>query len=455
MNRAIFYQLVIGAALVLLSACSTARQPLNPGTDLPPRFSESGFREPSQKWWEDFADPELDPLIETALADNPSLRATWDRLSQAEAIVQRERAGLFPALEVGAEAGGFKSEPPVRRADFGFSSTASYELDLWGRVRQNTAAAAADTRALEAELQAAAISLSSTVATVWYELIEQRAQLDLLDRQIANNERLLELVTLRFRQGQVPAADVLRQRQLVEDRRGDRAEVGAEIKLREHALATLIGRAPTTLRFPNRRELINLPSLPATGVPAELLQRRPDVRQAVQRIEAADARVAVAIADRYPRIDLRAVYETTAISPSALFISWIATFVSQLTQPLFDAGRRAAEVDRTRAVASEAINNYRSKVLESLQEVEDALARERRQRELLASLVSQLKLASDTTTSLRDRYIQGAVNYLDILNATTSQQDLERRILSARRDLIAQRIALVRALAGGWTMKMP
>ncbi len=455
MKRALVCRTAVGIAISLLTACSTARQPLSLGTELPPRFSETGLREPAQKWWEDFADPELNTFVETALADNPSLRATWERLAQAEAIVKRERAGLFPTLELGAEAGGFKSVPSVRRNDFGLSSAASYELDLWGRVRGNAAAAAADARSREAELQAAAISLSASVASVWYELIEQRAQLDLLERQIANNEQLLELVTLRFRQGQVPAADVLRQRQLVEDRRGDRAAVKAEIKLREHALATLLGRAPTTLRFPDRRELIALPPLPSTGVPAELLQRRPDVRQAVFRIEAADQRVAVALADRYPRIDLRAVYETSAISPSALFTSWIATFVSQLTQPLFDAGRRAADVERTKAVVSEAIYDYRTQVLASLQEVEDALARERRQRELLASLESQLKLARDTTASLRNRYIQGATNYLDILNATTSQQDLERRILSVRRDSMTQRIALVRALAGGWTMNTP
>ena len=282
---------------------------------------------------------------------------------------------------------------------------------------------------------------------------------------VITNEKVLHLVTLRFRQGVASAADVLRQQQLIEQTRGDTKDVVAQIGTLSHQLAILIGQPPKSVHIPKDNALIMLPPLPTTGLPVELLQRRPDVQGDFYQVQAADARIAAAIAERFPRIDLSGgittnltstlVSGTFASAPAGLFSSWIGDIAAQIVTPIFNAGARAAEVDRTKAVLSEALNTYESTVLQAIREVEDALTREAQQREKTVSLERQFHLANQVIERLRARYIQGATAYLDVLNALASQQVLERQILTARRSLIDFRVDLAKALAGGWELKKP
>jgi outer membrane protein TolC len=191
--------------------------------------------------------------------------------------------------------------------------------------------------------------------------------------------------------------------------------------------------------------------LPATGVPAELLQRRPDLQAARLRIAAADARIAAAVAARYPRIDLSAAL-TSSSSSGELFSDWLGNLAAQLVAPLFDGGQRSAEAQRARAAALEALNEYRQALLEALGEVEVALATEFGQRRYLASLENQLQQAAAVQRQERQRYFQGDSDYLSVLDALRSRQALERQQVTAKRQLLSDRINLVRALAGGWSM---
>lgn len=450
---------VTGLALLTLasSACSVGDEvkPVAPVAELPTSFLASGRTPLSGRWWESLDDPELSLLVERALAGSPTLAQTWDRLRQAEAVVRREGADELPGLDLDASAEKAYSDVGDLGEEFSVGFAASYELDLWGRVRAASAGARFDLQAREAELEAAAITLSAEVAQAWYELLEQRALRNLLNQQIETNERILELTELRFRQGQAELADVLRQRQLVEQRRGEIEDVRAAIATREHQLAVLLGHAPRSLELPARDGFAHLPPLPETGMPIELIRRRPDVRQAFHDVQAADARIAAAIAEQYPRIDLSVPFTSMATRPGDLFSTWLATLVAQLTLPLFDAGERAAEVDRTRAVLSERLNVYEEQVLEALREVEDALAREIRQRDKVASLERQLELADQTVERLTDRYVQGNTDFLDVLDALDSQQDVAQQLITARRQHVQFRIDLGRALAGGWEMSPP
>ncbi|MGE0474812.1 MAG: TolC family protein, partial [Nitrospirales bacterium] len=306
-----------GIAMILMTGCLIAPQPIELKTQPPDSFSRSGPMPLPDKWWETFDDPALNRMIETALTDNFSLLATWDRLRQAEAIAVRERAQRFPSLN-GTNTSSRSRDSEGNQTDrVGMGLQMAYELDLWGRVRANTSAAYFDVQVSQADLNVAAITLSAEIAKTWYALLEQRGQLSLLESQIATNEQVLKLVTLRFRQGVASAADVLRQRQLVEQTRGNTKDVRAQIETLSHQLAILLGQPPKSVDIPSDKSLIQLPPLPDTGLPGELIHRRPDVQAIFYQVQAADARVAAAIAERFPRIDLAGALTTNLSSTLA------------------------------------------------------------------------------------------------------------------------------------------
>lgn len=430
--------------------------------ELPETFSTVGDGQLADQWWTVFADPDLSALIEQGLGANFDLRSAWDRLAQAEAIARRETAPLFPSLDLqasttrteltqtaaqGSGAGG--------RNDVRLGIATSYEIDLWGRVRALRSAARRDVDARVADVDIAAITLSAEIAATWFELVEQRRQVDVLDAQIGTNERVLELIGLRYQRGRVAAADVLRQRQLLESTRGERPLLEARAGVLEHLLATLIGVAPGTADLPAARALPELPELPAAGLPADVIARRPDVHSAYLAILAEDRRLAAARADRYPRLSLTGNASFAARDLRDLFDNWLATLTANLVAPLLDGGSRAAEVDRVRAVVSERVHDYGQTVLIALREVEDALTRERAQREYLASLVAQLETSRVVVERIGEQYLFGATDYLEVLTALATNQNLQRSRETAVRELLGFRVELHRAIAGRFGVTRP
>jgi len=453
--------LIIATALFVTS-CAAPKPDVKPLAEVPHGFSTSGTELLPNQWWLTFNDPALNTLIEEALSGNFSLRSVWDRLSQAEASARKAGAPLWPSVTGTFDAGRTRSEVSgrapdeiVNGTDLSLGAVASYEVDLWGRVRSTRDAAALDVLATREQLQAAAITLSAQVAGAWYALVEQRKQVLVLERQKKANEDVLEVITARWRSGQANAADVLRQRQLVESSRGDLVLVEANVTLLEHQLAILLGKAPKASVVPQQAVLPEPDPLPDAGLPSDLIQNRPDIRRAYYNVMSADRRVAAAVADRYPRIGISASIDTSGDEWRDLFNNWMGTLAANAAAPLFDAGARKAEVERTRAVVSESLNNYGQAVLDALGEVEDALEKERRQRDYIVSVDKQLDLSKRTIDRLTDSYLYGAVNYIDILQALVTQQSLERSQLQSRRDLLQFRIDLCRALGSGWELSPP
>jgi NodT family efflux transporter outer membrane factor (OMF) lipoprotein len=455
-RRAVLFTMAAMSVAAGLAACSQAPEPVATRAGLPDTFSRSGDAPRVDRWWRRFDDATLSDLVERALADEPGLRATWARLVQATAVAGRTRAERFPSIDGTGEARiEDGSELRMSRESYALGLSASYEVDLWGRVDARADAARLDARASRQDLRAAALTLSGEVADAWYRLLAERARLDLLRQQLETNTKVERVVNVRVRQGQAALADLLRQRELVERTREQIATAEGEIAQIEHELAVLLGRAPGTADVPDARALPAAPPLPETGVPAELLQRRPDVRERLLRVQAADKRVAAAVADQYPRIDLTGALSTNSAEPAKLFTSWMGNLASQLTVPLIDAGQRESEVDRTQAVVAERLAQYEETALTAIREVEDALARERQQRRRVASLREQVELARQSVERLRGRYIGGNTDFLDVLDALTRVQDLERTLIDARRARLAARIELARALAGGVTPPRP
>jgi NodT family efflux transporter outer membrane factor (OMF) lipoprotein len=445
------------AAFITLSCASVPRRGDVPAF-VPDTFSPSGMEVLPDRWWRSIGDTTLTRLVEQALSDNLTLKGAYARLAQAEATARRDGAARFPSIDVQGAATQTERSGSTGSAPAGPEGTtlsagaaASYELDLWGRVRSLSKAADLDRQGSREDLKAAAMSLSAQVALTYYQLVEQVAQLDLLTRQLRLNEEVLELVTFRFRQGQVGASDVLRQRQLTASTQGEASLARSRKAGQEHALAILLGLPPSDGELETwARAFPSLPPSPAAGVPADLVRRRPDTRKAYMALLAADRRVAAAVAARFPRISLSAQTSTSGEDVDALFNTWVTNLAANLMMPLFDAGNRAAEADRRKAMAAEKLYAYKQTVLVSLGEVEDALVQEERQREYLGYLQSQLDMSGEVVRRTRDSYASGASTYLQVLDALRTNQQLERTVLSARRQLVAARVNLCRALGGGW-----
>lgn len=442
-------------AIVFLTACSAGVASRESPIQSQGPFSASGKQALPERWWETFADPSLNQLVERALSENLTLQKAWARLDQARAVARKAGADIWPQLN--AEAG-FSSTRSSNNSqtsteqNYSLGLAASFEIDLWGRISSSREAARLDSLGSLESLKTAALTLTAQIASTWFQLLEQTEQIELLEQQMDTNLKTLELVTLQFRTGQVGIADLLQQRQVVESRRGALSLATAQQQVLQNQLAVLLGEPPVQFRQPKLSRLGTLPPLPATGLQSDLLERRPDIREAWLRLQATDQRIASAVAERFPRLSLTARTSTSGEDMNDLFDNWLATLTANLLAPIIDGGRRQAEVDRTQAVAEEALHAYGQAVLEALAEVEDALVQEQRQVEYLASLNRQLELAEQATERIRERYLNGAENYQRVLTSLLSEQQLQRTRLSARSDLFANRIKLCRALAGGWEM---
>jgi len=453
------YPSILVACIVLLAACSPFQPAarLDAPGELPDAYALYGVEaQTPSPWWDAMESPELSRLIEEALADNFSLSEAWYRLQQARAAAVQAGAGLFPELEGFGSAGTSRSDSAggsvgsVGRQDYELGLTASYEVDLWGRVRSQREAALLDVKATEADLHAAVVSLAAEVASRWVQILSQRLQKKLLEEQLASNLTFLELIELRFRKAMVSALDVYQQKQVVENVRAKIPLVEAETQLLMHELAVLLGRPPRSDLSLNRKTMPSIGQLPALGLPADLLAARPDVRAAGMRLRAADWQVAEARANRLPALRIGAAAQYGPEELDRLFDTWLLSLAANLTAPIFDAGRRAAEVDRVRAAADENLWAYRRVVLTAVKEVEDALVRETRQREHIEALKAVITAARSGLREAIDRYRNGLSDYLPVLTQLLTVQDLEQNMIAQNEQLILYRIGLYRALGGQW-----
>jgi NodT family efflux transporter outer membrane factor (OMF) lipoprotein len=458
-----------------LLGCHVVDESRPPPVEVPEAYAQvGGTVDAADRWWEEFDDPELETLVANVLDDNLELRQAWARLEQAHALDKIARAGWFPSVR--AEAGvnhqrqnfnfgddfatpavpGFDFEFPENAVITGYplQLAASYEIDLWGRVRHGKKAAAQDVLQRRDEVEAQATTLAGEVADTWFRLLEVRARKDVLEKQVTSTEEYLDGLEYRFERGLASAADVQRLQGQVAARRRALVSVEPEERTLSHRLALLVGEAPGKAPLhPDRTELAKPPPLPRVGPPSTLIAARPDVRAAFRRVLAADHRVGVAIADRFPRLSLSASTGFQGRN-DGLFTNWIYSLSANLTQPIFEGGRRKAEVERTRAVVEEAVAAYGQAVLRAVVEVEDALARANNQ----AKVIEQLELEKVTAAQTLDRstadYLAGLADYLAVLDALRSLHALELEEVSARAREVQVRVQLYRALGGRWSTEL-
>jgi len=460
MNRYSRSYLIVVALLLLGGGCHRPAGKLELPMDIPEAFSAEGAIPTAPRWWEHFGDARLDALVKEALAGNFTLQTAWDRLAQAEAAAKRTNATFWPAVDwtAGTSTSRRDAKPTgtteTRTHSLGLA--AGYEVDLWSELAATRRAAQLDVLAQQEAVDTAAITISASVTGTWYQLAEAQALVQIAEAQIVANKRVLEIVTTQFRNGAARAADVLRQRQLVASTQAQLLSSQETVEVLQYQLAVLLGRAPSLAWAGAEIGFAEIVELPAVGVPTEVLWRRPDVRQSYRNVQAADQRLAVAIADQYPRLSLSAGLSTSSgASAQDLFRDWVTNLAANAMGPIFDAGLRKAEVERQRAIISERIHFWSEIVLGALQEVETALSQDRQQTLLLASIREQLTLAGQTYERNRESFMKGQVDYIRVLESLQSLQGLERSEVTARRILIQRRIDLYRAIAGPWEMQRP
>ena len=473
-NRASCFLRTASAVLVplVMAGCMVHQADTEPKSpvELPSQFnsldkdaSRAPNKEPDPgKWWEDFGDPELKGLVDRALTDSLQLKQTWARLTQAEALARQAGASLEPNVNLELSASrsrrNITAPGPAGTTTREFTSNSysasvpvAYEVDLWGKLRSRARAAAYDAFASRDDVEAAAMTLTASVAENWFNILEQRSKQKLLRQQMMTNEAFLELVMLRFGQGESSATEVLQQRQQVQGTRAQLSLGDAREQVLVQQLAVLVGRGPGSIVTPQRDELPNLPSLPSAGLPSELLQRRPDVRAAQRRVVAADYRVGEAIANRYPSLTLSASVGYSALSLSELFDSFVWSVMGSISASLWDGGRRSAEVDRTRAVLEERLMGYGQTLLTAVLEVESSLVNEKQQEAHIEELERQVQTSRQTLDIARLRYQQGLTDFLPVLTSLQALHAAEQNLLTSKRQLISHRIQLCRALGGTWT----
>jgi NodT family efflux transporter outer membrane factor (OMF) lipoprotein len=440
--------LILTALPLVLGGCFAPEKRAELPFDLPQEFSDLGEIEPQQKWWLDFNDPNLNELIAEALGNNFNLLAARDRIAEVRAIARKAGASLVPSIDGTGSASTLRNYQTDQSTDnFSLGLAASYEIDLWGRLRNTQDAALIELQASQEDYQTAAISLAAEVAITWFGLIETQLQMKLSLQQQQTNNKVLEVVTTQFRYGKVGIADVLQQRQLVESSNGDLAALTSAQRLLEHQLTILLA-IPVNSALPRLTTLPEMTALPESGVPIDLLFIRPDVKSSYFRLQAADYRSAAAVADKYPILSISADVSTSGDRTEDLFNNWFTNLGANLFGPIIDGGSRAADVQRTEAVSRQRYYDYGQTILEAVAEVEDALVRETQQRLVLQSLEIQLKLAAETIVHVGNRYRQGVEDYQRVLIALLSHQGLQRDILTNRLQLINSRIRLYRALSG-------
>jgi NodT family efflux transporter outer membrane factor (OMF) lipoprotein len=456
--------------LLAVSGCDLAPKYTMPLTKVPLSYKEASAFEPAHPldalprgaWWTVFGDPTLNDLETHVDTANPTLAASLAELQRARAIAAEARAGLFPSLSVGGYINSDRQSDrrplrspsqPGQYLDNAIDSQAHYEIDLWDRVANSIKAGRYAAQATAADLETVRLSLHAELASDYIELRGLDAQARVLENAVAAYGQAVRITQNRFAGKIASIIDVSRAQNQLGNAEAQLTDIKARRTLTEHAIAVLIGRQPAELTLPPTEWTLTLPEI-SSGLPSQLLERRPDVASAERQMAAANATIGVARAAFYPTLSLDMIYglQDTGFSLFSLPNQFWALGPG-IAMPLFEGGLRQAEQAAAIAGYRLALANYRATVLGAFQEVEDALSQQR----LLAAENQQegraLAAARQTLSGGTNLYNDGATNFLDVVIAQaeelhSEQADVDLRTRRAQADL-----ALVRALGGGWNVQ--
>ena len=447
--------------VVLLAGCTPyeLRDLRSPAVVMPESFdAPAPVLAVPEHWWLAFDEPGLDETVTQAFAENLDLRQAWARLQQAMAQATIVGAPVYPEVNLDGGAERSRTDSDGNRLygnQFRLGLGLTWELDLWQKIANRAEAARLLATATRDDVEQTALLLSGTVVDLWFTIQEQEQLLMVLGEQIQASRDQLEVVELRYGRGVGSALQVLQQRLQLAQVVSEVPTVEAELEVTKNQLAILLGRAPQFTIEPLPAPVLpELPAFPILPAPRELLDSRPDLRAAYKRLAAADLEVAAAIADMLPtiRISLDAAFSSPSLS--TLFDDTIASMGGSLLQPVFDADRRGAEVDRRKGLMLERASAFSEVFLVALREIKDAIDRELNQVVLLEEIREQVGIATATLAEARFSYANGQNEYLDVISALQSLQSVQRREVTVRKQLLATRASLYLALGGNWLREL-
>jgi NodT family efflux transporter outer membrane factor (OMF) lipoprotein len=464
--------LIATAAALVLGGCLVGPNYKAPAVPAPPAYSDSGHNgdwasaKPADAadrgaWWAVYQDPELNDLEQRCASANQNIAAALHVYEQAHDLVRVNRAALYPTVSIGGSASRnrISNTTPLRPAgspadywEFLIPLNISWEPDLWGGVRRQIESSAASAQASAADLADTRLSLQGMLAVTFLQLRGLDLQAQLLRSTLDTYTQTLQLTQALRKGGLVTEIDVQEAQAQLEEARAQLIDLGEQRAQYEHAIAVLIGEPATDFHIAERPLAGNPPAVP-TGVPSELLQRRPDIAAAERRVAAANALIGVAKAAYYPNITLGAGGGVETDMVSQLFNSGSAQWNAgpSASEILYDAGRRKAQVDYAVAQREQATALYREQVLSAFRDVEDQLSALRVLEEEATVQQRAVDAAKQSTGLSLLRYKRGLAAYLEVLTSQTVELNDER----AAAALVARRIVasaqLQMALGGGWS----
>jgi NodT family efflux transporter outer membrane factor (OMF) lipoprotein len=461
-------------ALAVLTACAVGPNYHRPAAPVPERFKEAEGWKPAEPreaasgtdWWSVYGDATLDELEKQIDISNQTLKASEASWRVAVALVSQARSQFFPTIGVtatGNRSGGAGGKIPNLASnvqstvashpvnEFELAGTASWDVDIWGKIRRTVESDVASAHASEADLAAARLSAQATLASDYIQLRVADEQQQLLDQTVEAFKRSLEITQNQYHVGVVAKADVITAQTQLDGAESQQIAIGVTRATLEHAIAVLIGKAPADFSLPPATLGTTVPVIP-TGVPSSLLERRPDIAGAERRMAAANAQIGVAVSAYFPDLTLNGTFGWASNVASGLIKAPnnIWSFGATASETLLDFGARSAQVRGARAAYDATVANYRQTVLTAFGQVEDELATLRileRQVEVQEQTVKDANLAVQLTLN---QYRAGTVAYTSVVTAQTIALGDAQTLLNIRQNRLTASVALIQALGGGW-----
>lgn len=472
MRRSSWTSFVIST--LLLAGCAVGPNYKRPQVAVPNQWTVAPARGTSAKaiekedWWSSFQDPELNSLIERAAAQNLDFKLALDRVEEARAVRGVARSGYFPSIDASASATRNRQRViapvapssakivPVEFNNFEGGLGASWELDVFGGIRRGVQAASADVAAAEENRRDVRVILFGDVGRVYAQLRGLQRRLEIANKNIKTQQDTLDLTRTRAKAGLATELDVSRAAAQLESTRAAVPTLLGGIDISIHRLSVLLGEEPGALRS----ELENASPIPAAGpdvevgLPSDLLERRPDIRRSEAQLVAATARIGEAKADLFPRFVLTgaAGRQASQLHDITLGAGNFFSVGPGISLPLFTGGRIRSNIAVQDARQRAALINYRSSVLNALEEVQNALvnyAQEQERRDRLNEAAQQSQLAVDLAT---EQYKAGLTDFLSVLDAQRELYAEEDQAVQSQTSVTTNVIALYRALGGGWNV---
>lgn len=484
-KKSVFGLLTSSALLSLLSACSVEPTYNRPDVPTPQAFKEASAEqkqasllkdsawknaEPADaehrgEWWLVFGDPVLNDLERQAAEANQNLKAAAARVQQSRALTQSARAGWLPSLDAGFGPTRERLSPASQLLSddangstqtlWRAQATASYEVDLFGKVDSQVNTALANQAQNEALYRSVLLALQADVAKNYFELREYDNQLRLFRRTVTLRENTLKLVEGRFKEGDISELDLSRARNELSTARADSVGIARLRATSEHSLAVLLGKSPADFGFPDS-PIEPIATQVPIGLPSALLERRPDIAAAERAMAAANAQIGLAKSAFFPRLNINASAGFESSSLGNLFDWSTRSFLlgplagTALTLPIFDGGRRKADLASARARYDEQVAKYREQVLVAFREVEDNLADLRLLDDQKGNQSEAVAASIRTERLSKTQYEEGQISYLDVIDAQRQVLQTELQLSRLTGTQAIATVNLIRALGGGW-----